>query len=103
MQERGPAPPRGRGGPMPQHYQDQGYPPPHQQRGYPQERGDYNQQYGGGYGMQEQHALQPPPMTQPGNGSPVVMIYGMEAKKMNCDRLFNLLCLYGNVMKVIWS
>ncbi|XP_072023987.1 heterogeneous nuclear ribonucleoprotein L-like isoform X2 [Amphiura filiformis] len=100
QEQRGPAPPRGRGGPMPQHYQDQGYPPQHPGRGYPQERGDYSQQQYGGYGMQEQHGLQPPPQTQPGNGSPVVMIYGMEAKKMNCDRLFNLLCLYGNVMKI---
>ena len=32
--------------------------------------------------------------------SPVVMIYGLKPEKMNCKKLFNVLCLYGNVMKV---
>ena len=32
--------------------------------------------------------------------SPVLMMYGLNAAKMNCDRVFNILCLYGNVMKV---
>jgi len=32
--------------------------------------------------------------------SPVVMIYGLNPTKMNCKKLFNVLCLYGNVMKV---
>ena len=40
-----------------------------------------------------------------GNGTPglqgaVMMVYGLEADKMNCDRLFNLFCLYGNVVRV---
>lgn len=30
----------------------------------------------------------------------VLMVYGLNLDKMNCDRLFNLLCLYGNVFKV---
>jgi len=34
------------------------------------------------------------------SSSPVLMIYGLNAEKMNCDRLFNILCLYGNVFKV---
>lgn len=42
------------------------------------------------------------PAGQPGacaQGS-VMMVYGMEHAKMNSDRLFNLFCLYGNVMRV---
>jgi hypothetical protein len=35
----------------------------------------------------------------PGFG-PVMMVYGLNMKKFNCERLFNLLCLYGDVMKV---
>lgn len=30
----------------------------------------------------------------------VVMVYGLNAEKMNCQRLFNLFCLYGNVVRV---
>lgn len=30
----------------------------------------------------------------------VIMCYGMQDDKMNCDRLFNLLCLYGNVVSI---
>lgn len=30
----------------------------------------------------------------------VLMVYGLNMEKMNTDRLFNLLCLYGNVFKV---
>ena len=28
------------------------------------------------------------------------MVYGLNPERMNCDRLFNLFCLYGNVIKV---
>jgi hypothetical protein len=28
------------------------------------------------------------------------MVYGLNMDKMNADRVFNLLCLYGNVFKV---
>ncbi|KER21747.1 hypothetical protein T265_09986 [Opisthorchis viverrini] len=34
------------------------------------------------------------------SATPVVMVYNMDMDKMNCDRLFNLLCLYGNVIRV---
>ena len=50
--------------------------------------GDYGaeeQQFGGGAG----------------GGSPVLMVYGLNPDKMNCDRLFNILCLYGNIIKVL--
>jgi heterogeneous nuclear ribonucleoprotein L len=30
----------------------------------------------------------------------VLMIYGVNFQKFNAQKLFNLLCLYGNVMKV---
>lgn len=30
----------------------------------------------------------------------VMMVYGLQTDKMTCDRLFNLFCLYGNVVKV---
>ena len=34
------------------------------------------------------------------NPSCVLMMYGMEPSKFNCQRVFNLLCIYGNVIKV---
>ena len=30
----------------------------------------------------------------------VAMVYGVNTDRMNCDLLFNLFCLYGNVVKV---
>ncbi|CAL1540964.1 unnamed protein product [Lymnaea stagnalis] len=30
----------------------------------------------------------------------VCMVYGLNMDKMNCDRLFNLFCLYGNVVRI---
>jgi heterogeneous nuclear ribonucleoprotein L len=36
----------------------------------------------------------------PQSTTPVVMVYNMDMNKMNCDRVFNLLCLYGNVIRV---
>ncbi|THD25019.1 Smooth isoform P [Fasciola hepatica] len=32
--------------------------------------------------------------------TPVAMIYSMNMDSMNCDRLFNLVCLYGNVLRI---
>ena len=35
----------------------------------------------------------------------VLMVYGLNHEKINCQRLFNLFCLYGNVVrvcKIIW-
>ena len=31
---------------------------------------------------------------------PVMMVYSLDADKFNCQKLFNLLCLYGNVVKI---
>ncbi|XP_025425820.1 heterogeneous nuclear ribonucleoprotein L-like [Sipha flava] len=33
-------------------------------------------------------------------GRCVLMVYGLDPEKANCNRLFNLFCLYGNVVKV---
>lgn len=33
-------------------------------------------------------------------GRCVLMVYGLDSDKANCNRLFNLFCLYGNVVKV---
>lgn len=30
----------------------------------------------------------------------VLMVYGLNHQIMNCERLFNLLCQYGNVVRV---
>jgi len=30
----------------------------------------------------------------------VLMVYGLNSEKMNCQRMFNLFCLYGNVVRV---
>lgn len=37
---------------------------------------------------------------QPVQGGCVVMAYGLDENKMNCERLFNVLCCYGNVLKI---
>jgi len=53
----------------------------------------------------------PPPMTDfeddRGSGGmlqqgSVLMVYGLHPEKMNCQKLFNLFCLYGNVVRVCW-
>ncbi|CAJ0583397.1 unnamed protein product, partial [Mesorhabditis spiculigera] len=33
-------------------------------------------------------------------GSPVIMIYGITHETMNCEKLFNILCQYGNVERI---
>ena len=38
-----------------------------------------------------------PGMLQQGS---VLMVYGLNMEKTNCTRLFNLFCLYGNVVRV---
>ena len=30
----------------------------------------------------------------------VLMVYGLNGEKMNCQKVFNLFCLYGNVVRV---
>jgi len=40
------------------------------------------------------------PMGGSTQNGPVLMVYGMNKDKLNVDGLFNILCLYGNVIKV---
>lgn len=35
-----------------------------------------------------------------GGDGTVVMVYGIDQTNFNCDKLFNLLCLYGNCERV---
>jgi len=87
MRGAGPPPPRG-GGPMRGGPGGGGMPrgggPPHP-RGPPPPMSDYQDDRGSG-GMLQQ-------------GS-VLMVYGLNPEKMNCQKLFNLFCLYGNVVRV---
>lgn len=36
----------------------------------------------------------------PGMPDCVLMVYGLNVQKINCQKLFNLFCLYGNVLRV---
>ncbi|XP_054718139.1 LOW QUALITY PROTEIN: heterogeneous nuclear ribonucleoprotein L-like [Uloborus diversus] len=42
------------------------------------------------------------PMNPPGSNQQgsVMMAYGLSHERMNCDRLFNILCLYGNIVRI---
>ncbi|XP_075590549.1 heterogeneous nuclear ribonucleoprotein L isoform X2 [Dermatophagoides farinae] len=46
--------------------------------------------------------IQGTPVTQQGGPQQgaVLMVYGLNHQIMNCDRLFNLLCQYGNVVRI---
>lgn len=52
---------------------------------------------GSGYGL-----LTPtgPPNGTQANGGCVMMVYGLDKDKVNAEKLFNIFCLYGNVIKV---
>jgi len=76
----GPMPPRG-GGPMRGGGMPRGGGPP---RGPMPQMSNFEDDRSGG-------------MLQQGS---VMMVYGLNAEKMNCQRLFNLFCLYGNVVRV---
>jgi len=38
--------------------------------------------------------------SQSSGGSSVTMVYGINCNKMSCSRIFNIFCLYGNVVRV---
>jgi hypothetical protein len=46
------------------------------------------------------------PQTPGGHNTPapqqgsVMMVYGLDPEKSNADKLFNIFCLYGNVLRV---
>ena len=48
--------------------------------------------------------IQGTPVTQQGQPQQgaVLMVYGLNHQMMNCDKLFNLLCQYGNVVRVCY-
>lgn len=68
--------------------------------------------YGGGPPMRNHDPYGPPPSNFSDGGSQaggppglyqqgsVLMVYGLDADKMNCQRVFNLFCLYGNVVRI---
>lgn len=70
----GPSPSRRGGG-----YGDEGY-------GNQLLKEPYGEQMGGGDGTPESGA--------------VLLCYGLNMEHMNCDRVFNLFCLFGNVIRV---
>ncbi|KAL1764767.1 heteroproteinous nuclear ribonucleoprotein L isoform X3, partial [Sigmodon hispidus] len=85
------------------HYHDEGYAPPLTRKGE-----GWAHLWGVTVGAQDPMApnmlIPPPPPLSPNYGchavSPVLMVYGLDQSKMNCDRVFNVFCLYGNVEKV---
>lgn len=78
-----------------------GPPPPH----HPRDGRGYGPEGYGGEGF-----VPPPPMHHPSmqpqnQGGPpqqgaVMMVYGLDPQTINADRLFNLCCLYGNVVRI---
>ncbi|XP_037293144.1 heterogeneous nuclear ribonucleoprotein L-like isoform X1 [Manduca sexta] len=78
-----------------------GPPPPH----HPRDGRGYGPEGYGGEGF-----VPPPPMHHPSmppqnQGGPpqqgaVMMVYGLDPQTANADRLFNLCCLYGNVVRI---
>jgi len=89
---RGGVPPRGRGGPQMSRGGFQGG------RG----RGSMGGGYPGGPGAMGGGYDMGGDMSGGGVGQPgcVLMVYGCPDGKANCQRLFNLFCLYGNVLKI---
>ena len=67
-------------------------------QGYDSHMGHGGPHGGGPHGGLMQHSGAGPNQGQP-QGS-VLMVYGLNMEKINCERLFNLFCLYGNVVRV---
>jgi len=68
-----------------------------QQMGYPGGRGGPPGAYGGAQPMGIQGAPNPGGYQMPGS---VIMFYDLSTKYFNCMRLFNLICLYANPIKI---
>ncbi|XP_064484874.1 heterogeneous nuclear ribonucleoprotein L-like isoform X2 [Ornithodoros turicata] len=71
--------------------------PPQDRYNVPPHDGDMEGHDSSNYGPGGAAAAPQP--TGPHQGS-VLMVYGLNSEKMNAERLFNLLCLYGNVVRV---
>lgn len=50
--------------------------------------------------VQTSSSVSPVSSTSPSSGSSVTMVYGINCSKMSCNRIFNIFCLYGNVVRV---
>ncbi|XP_045528780.1 heterogeneous nuclear ribonucleoprotein L-like isoform X2 [Pieris brassicae] len=93
----------GSGGPPPGMMKDRhGPPPPHHPR---DGRGPYGPEGYGGEGFVPPPPMHHPPMPPQNQGGPpqqggVMMVYGLDPTTANADRLFNLCCLYGNVVRI---
>ncbi|KAM9801002.1 heterogeneous nuclear ribonucleoprotein L-like [Neosynchiropus ocellatus] len=110
------------------HNSEDGAANPNKRQRQPALLGDHPAEFGGYHGYDESYGAAPyenrrmgppmrgrsgrtgygpsygPPPPPPGeygahSDSPVVMVYGLDAK-MNADRVFNIFCLYGNVERV---
>jgi len=63
----------------------------------PPDRFPSSERHMGPGGRYNEHGGPEGPIPQQGS---VCMVYGLNHEKVNCDRLFNLFCLYGNVIRV---
>eukprot|EP00042_Codosiga_hollandica_P053488 m.700902 g.700902 ORF g.700902 m.700902 type:complete len:353 (-) comp58709_c0_seq21:107-1165(-) len=91
-----PPPSQGYGGPPPQGYgaSSQGYGAPPPSHGYGASHGGYDRpSHRGSSGQPSSYG---PPQGGPGC---VIMVYNLSANA-TCDNVFNLCCLYGNVVKI---
>ncbi|CAH2061755.1 unnamed protein product, partial [Iphiclides podalirius] len=92
----------GSGGPPPVMMKDRhGPPPPH----HPRDGRGYGPEGYGGEGFVPPPPMHHPPMPPQNQGGPpqqgaVMMVYGLDPQTANADRLFNLCCLYGNVVRI---
>ncbi|XP_050358056.1 heterogeneous nuclear ribonucleoprotein L isoform X1 [Nymphalis io] len=78
-----------------------GPPPPH----HPRDGRGYGPEGYGGEGFVPPPPMHHPPMPPQNQGGPpqqgaVMMVYGLDPNTVNADRLFNLCCLYGNVVRI---
>ncbi|CAH0718383.1 unnamed protein product, partial [Brenthis ino] len=92
----------GSGGPPPPGMMKErhGPPPPH----HPRDGRGYGPE-GYGEGFVPPPPMHHPPMPPQNQGGPpqqgaVMMVYGLDPNTVNADRLFNLCCLYGNVVRI---
>lgn len=67
--------------------------PPMGDGGFDPEGPNAHRAYGGGGGSRG---------GPPGRPGGVVMVYGLEEAKFNCQRLFNLFCQYGNIQRIMF-
>ncbi|XP_045507734.1 heterogeneous nuclear ribonucleoprotein L isoform X2 [Colias croceus] len=73
-----------------------GPPPPH----HPRDGRGYGPEGYGGEGFVPPPPMHHPPMPPQNQQGAVMMVYGLDPSTANADRLFNLCCLYGNVVRI---